>query len=150
MFLFLLVLGRMCLAGLKEDTILDILGLSHQYGFQELECAISNVLKQMLALKNVCSILDMAQLFGLKQLVNVCLDFIDKHSIDVLNHKSFLLLSQVNIGIIPSLRFIVVGCPCRRPWWKYCREIRSLRLKSKCLKGLVIGVNTIRISMIWS
>lgn len=86
----------MCLTGLKEDTILDILGLSHQYGFLDLEAAISNVLRQMLALKNVCSILDMAQLFGLKQLVNVCHDFIDKHSLDVLHHESLLLLSQVS------------------------------------------------------
>lgn len=47
----------MFLMTLKEDVILDTLGLAHQYGFEELESAISDILKQLLALRNVCAIL---------------------------------------------------------------------------------------------
>ena len=82
---------------LREDVILDTLGLAHQYGFQDLEIAISDILRQLLALKNVCSILDAAHLYGLEQLVKVCHLFLDQRASDILKHESFLQLSQVNV-----------------------------------------------------
>lgn len=85
----------MLLTTLREDLILDILGLAHQYCFQDLETAISDILRQMLALKNVCAILDTAHLYCLKQLVNVCHTFLDKHATEILAHESFTQLSQV-------------------------------------------------------
>ncbi|XP_060523915.1 BTB/POZ domain-containing protein 9 [Cylas formicarius] len=86
--------GHMFLMTLKEDVILDILGLAHQYGFQDLESAISDVLKQLLALGNVCAILDTAHLYGLEKLVRVCHTFLDKYASEILQHDSFLQLSQ--------------------------------------------------------
>lgn len=85
----------MLLTTLREDVILDTLGLAHQYGFQDLETAISDILRQLLALKNVCAILDTAHLYGLEQLVKVCHTFLDKHASEILTHESFTQLSQV-------------------------------------------------------
>ncbi|KAL3287749.1 hypothetical protein HHI36_002213 [Cryptolaemus montrouzieri] len=86
--------GHMYLMTLKEEIILDTLGLANQYGFLELEAAISDVLKQLLSLRNVCAILDTAHLYGLENLVKVCHSFLDKHASEILAHESFLQLSQ--------------------------------------------------------
>ncbi|XP_066254986.1 BTB/POZ domain-containing protein 9-like [Euwallacea similis] len=86
--------GHMFLMTLKEDVILDTLGLAHQYGFEDLEGAISDILKQLLALRNVCAILDTAHLYRLDKLVAVCHSFLDKHACEILMHESFVTLSQ--------------------------------------------------------
>lgn len=51
----------MSLSQMKEENILDTLGLANQYGFTELELSISDYLRQVLALDNVCAILDAAR-----------------------------------------------------------------------------------------
>ena len=53
----------MSLSSLKEDLILDILGLAHLYGFQELETSISEYLKAVLSVRTVCLIYDTASLY---------------------------------------------------------------------------------------
>ena len=55
--------GNMSLGSLKEDLILDILGLAHLYGFQELETSISEYLKAVLSVRTVCLIYDTASLY---------------------------------------------------------------------------------------
>ncbi|CAF0721025.1 unnamed protein product [Rotaria sp. Silwood1] len=45
--------GRINLLKEKEDTLLDLLGLVHQYGFQQLENSLSIYLKSILSLKNL-------------------------------------------------------------------------------------------------
>ena len=55
--------GNMSLSSLKEDLILDILGLAHLYGFQELETSISEYLKAVLSVRTVCLIYDTASLY---------------------------------------------------------------------------------------
>ncbi|KAG7307025.1 hypothetical protein JYU34_007156 [Plutella xylostella] len=85
--------GHMGLSVLREETVLDMLGLAHQFNFQELEAAISDYLRQVLALRNVCSVLDAARLYGLDGLMNYCFNFLDKNAAEVLVHESFLQLS---------------------------------------------------------
>lgn len=51
--------------------VLDILGLAHLYGFSELESSISDYLKEILDIKNVCPILDAALLYQLDFLTRV-------------------------------------------------------------------------------
>uniref|UniRef100_A0A2H1VX80 BTB/POZ domain-containing protein 9 n=1 Tax=Spodoptera frugiperda TaxID=7108 RepID=A0A2H1VX80_SPOFR len=85
--------GHMGLSMLREDTVLDMLGLAHQFNFQELETAISDYLRQVLALRNVCSVLDAARLYGLKALMDYCYNFLDRNAIEVLQHDTFLQLS---------------------------------------------------------
>ncbi|XP_013777276.1 BTB/POZ domain-containing protein 9-like isoform X1 [Limulus polyphemus] len=85
--------GHLILGNRKEELILDILGLAHKYGFEELEHSISEYLKAILNIKNVCMIYDMASLYHLVSLADVCCSFIDRHALDIINHESFLMLS---------------------------------------------------------
>lgn len=59
---------------------MDILGLAHQYGFIELESAISDYLKEILNIKNVCIIFDAASLYHLEFLMKVSV-FILKYNV---------------------------------------------------------------------
>lgn len=53
--------GHMSLSQMKEENILDTLGLANQYGFTELESSISEYLRLALSINNVCAILDAAK-----------------------------------------------------------------------------------------
>lgn len=86
--------GNMSLTQMKEENILDTLGLANQYGFTDLEIAISDYLRQVLSLNNVCAILDAAKLFGLEGLTNVCHSFLDRNAGEILQHETFRNLSQ--------------------------------------------------------
>ncbi|XP_058443834.1 BTB/POZ domain-containing protein 9 isoform X2 [Malaya genurostris] len=89
--------GNMSLAQMKEENILDTLGLANQYGFTDLEIAISDYLRQVLSLNNVCAILDAAKLFGLDGLINVCHSFLDRNAGEILQHETFKSLSEESI-----------------------------------------------------
>ena len=85
--------GHIQLKSFKEETILEIFGLSHEYGFVELETAISDYLKNTLSIRNVCVIYDTASLFQLSQLAEVCRLFIDRQALEVIRNESFFSLS---------------------------------------------------------
>lgn len=86
---------QICLSTLQEDVVLDILGLAHQYGFVDLETAISDFLRQALSLSNVCAIFDAARLYQLNYLTRVCASFMDNHALNIITHESFNQLSPV-------------------------------------------------------
>ncbi|XP_031623823.1 BTB/POZ domain-containing protein 9 [Contarinia nasturtii] len=86
--------GCMSLAKMKEENILDSLGLANQYGFETLELAISTYLTNSLSLKNCCAILDAARLYNLDTLSDFTLTFMDRNSTDLLNASTFKTLSQ--------------------------------------------------------
>jgi len=81
----------------SEDILLDLLGLVHQYGFQELETSLSIYLKSILSLKNVCTIYDTACLYNLKNLKQHSAQFIDNHANDIIKTNEFLTLSAVSL-----------------------------------------------------
>ncbi|PVD25748.1 hypothetical protein C0Q70_13408 [Pomacea canaliculata] len=85
--------GRMNLLEMKEENLLDILGLSHRFVFVELETAISDYLKAILRLQNVCCIYDLANMYSLTSLCNFCKDFMDRHASEILTFEPFLSLS---------------------------------------------------------
>ena len=80
---------------LQEENLLDILSLSHRFGFVELESSISDYLKAILNIRNVCHIYDLANIYSLSSLCNVCKDYMDRNAQEVLTCESFLSLSQV-------------------------------------------------------
>lgn len=86
--------GCMSLGKMKEENILDSLGLANQYGFESLELAISTYLNDNLSLKNCCAILDAARLYNLDTLSDVCMTFMDRNSTELLNSSTFKTLSQ--------------------------------------------------------
>lgn len=87
--------GRINLLDLKEDVLLDVLGLAHQYGFVDLEGSISDYLRAILSIHNVCLIYDVASLYTLDALKETCYHFIEANAGDVMNSESFLSLSEV-------------------------------------------------------
>ncbi|CAL1546096.1 unnamed protein product [Lymnaea stagnalis] len=89
--------GRMNLIEIQEENLLDILSLSHRFGFVELESAISDYLKAILNIRNVCHIYDLANIYSLTSLCNVCKDYMDRNAQEVLGSESFLSLSQASM-----------------------------------------------------
>ncbi|XP_012222177.1 BTB/POZ domain-containing protein 9 isoform X2 [Linepithema humile] len=94
--------GRMSLANERDEVILDTLALAHLYGFVDLEAAISDYLREILNIKNVCSTLDTALLYHLKFLTKVCLEYMDKHASEIIQHESFLQLSPTALSELIS------------------------------------------------
>lgn len=92
--------GHMPLSQMYDNNILDTLGLANEYGFTELEMAISEYLRQYLSLSNVCAILDAARLYNLDKLVKVCLTFMDLNATKVLQHETFRELSKESLEVI--------------------------------------------------
>ncbi|KHN80456.1 BTB/POZ domain-containing protein 9 [Toxocara canis] len=92
--------GKLSLSSLKEELVLDILGLAHKYGFSELELSISEYFKAILNVRNMCTIYDAAHLYSLRSLSEVCLNFADKHASDILLTQGFLQLSASAVELM--------------------------------------------------
>lgn len=94
--------GRLSLCNLKEDTLLDILELSHQYGFELLQTSICRYLQEILSVRNVCTIFDKAQLYHLDQLSQSASRFIDNHASGIFKSEPFLHLSTTSLKALLS------------------------------------------------
>ncbi|XP_076298371.1 BTB (POZ) domain containing 9 isoform X2 [Lasioglossum baleicum] len=94
--------GRMSLTDKREEVVLDILGLAHLYGFSELETSISDYLREILNIKNVCLIFDAALFYRIECLTRVCQGYMDKHACEVIQHESFLQLSAAALNELVS------------------------------------------------
>lgn len=94
--------GHMSLTCMEQDMILDVLGLAHQYGFLELEEAISNYLRHTLSIKNVCELFDASRVYSLSGLGKECCSFIDQNAVEVMTHHSFYSLSDSAVKEIIS------------------------------------------------
>ncbi|XP_002732994.1 BTB/POZ domain-containing protein 9-like [Saccoglossus kowalevskii] len=86
--------GRMNLQDLKDDALLDVLGLAHRYGFTDLEMSISDYLRATLNIHNVCLIYDVASLYQLRSLKDTCCSFMDNNAAEVMSSEAFLALSE--------------------------------------------------------
>ena len=85
---------------LQEETLLDVLELSHQYLLLELESSISDYLKAILNARNVCLIYDMASMYSLKSLCHTCSEFMDRNATDIIKTEAFLSMSPVSTWFI--------------------------------------------------
>ncbi|XP_018016294.1 BTB/POZ domain-containing protein 9-like isoform X4 [Hyalella azteca] len=94
--------GYVALHTEKEETVHEILALSHQYGFEELEAAVCDYLKETLCINNFCVIYDLSLLYCLNGLRTVCQDFLDKNAQIIVNHSSFKMLSPMALKSIIS------------------------------------------------
>ena len=81
---------------MKEEILLEVLGLTHQYGFVELESSISDYLKAVLSIRNVCLIYDIASVYGLMSLSKTCCEFMDHNAPDIIRSEAFFNLSPVS------------------------------------------------------
>ena len=74
---------------------MEVLGLAHRYGFVELESSISDYLKAVLNIRNVCLIFDIASMYNLKSLCVTCCEFMDRNASDIIQSENFFTLSTV-------------------------------------------------------
>ncbi|CAH8633453.1 unnamed protein product [Dicrocoelium dendriticum] len=81
----------------KLRTMLEVLGLAHQYNFHSLEMALSSHLTHSLRLSNVWLIYNLAVLYNLEDLINACLKFLDGIAPAPLHSPHFLRLSQTAV-----------------------------------------------------
>jgi len=88
--------GQMSLSAMKEESVLDVLGLAHTYGFEDLESSLSDYLKQILNVRNACLIFDAARLYQMQALSEICFSFMDRQAAEILQQEGFLSLSLVN------------------------------------------------------
>ncbi|XP_013110838.2 BTB/POZ domain-containing protein 9 [Stomoxys calcitrans] len=122
--------GHLSLAQMDEDNILDTLGLANQYGLSELELAISDYLRQYLALCNVCAILDAARLYNLEKLTKVCLTFMDRNAVDILQHESFKNLSKESLEeILRRDSFFAPEVQIFLAVWDWCKNNPNVDIK---------------------
>jgi len=91
---------RLCL---QEEVLLEVLGLANQYGFVELQSAMSEYLKAVLHIRNVCLIFDIASMYGLRSLCETCCQFMDHNAAEILLSEGFLSLSPVARSVSASL-----------------------------------------------
>ena len=75
---------------------MEVLGLAHRYGFVELESSISDYLKAVLNIRNVCLIFDIASMYNLKSLCETCCEFMDGNASDIIQSENFFSLSSVS------------------------------------------------------
>ncbi|XP_017481265.1 PREDICTED: BTB/POZ domain-containing protein 9 isoform X1 [Rhagoletis zephyria] len=123
--------GRMPLAQMDENNILDTLGLANQYGFNELEHAISQYLRHYLALDNVCAILDAARLYNLEKLTEVCLTFMDRNATDILQHESFRALSEESLEeVLRRDSFFAPEVEIFLAVWEWCKYHSNINIDS--------------------
>lgn len=92
--------GYVSLGSEKEEIVLEILSLAHQYGFEDLESSICDYLKDALRIHNICIIYDMSSLYNLDTLKTFCEDFMDKNALPILNHESFFSISPTALKSI--------------------------------------------------
>ncbi|GMT11120.1 hypothetical protein PFISCL1PPCAC_2417, partial [Pristionchus fissidentatus] len=87
--------GRLCLHGMSEEHILDILALSNRCNFERLQDDIALYFRKTLSTRNVCTVLHASQLYSLPSLTEACFLFADRNA-------SEILLSQAFMGLSPS------------------------------------------------
>jgi hypothetical protein len=91
------VSGTITVTSSNVGLILEVLGLAHQYFFKDLENATIQKLKSALNLKNICSILNTANLYNLSDLKQACHTFMDQNALEILTGDCFTDLSQVTV-----------------------------------------------------
>ena len=89
--------GKFRLDNLNEEIIVHVLKMSNQFLFNKLEYEIFNHLKTTINIKNVCMIHDLATLYHLDDLAEICCSFTDQHALEVIRHESFYCLSQATL-----------------------------------------------------
>ncbi|GMS80274.1 hypothetical protein PENTCL1PPCAC_2449, partial [Pristionchus entomophagus] len=85
--------GRLCLHGMTDNRILDILMLANRCDFQRLQKDIALFFSETLTTSNVCTVLHVSQLYSLPNLIEDCFVFADKNATDILLSPAFLSLS---------------------------------------------------------
>jgi len=94
--------GLVSLKELKEDDVIDLLGLANRYSLVELQAAIGSYLESRINIRNVSLVYDVSYLYSLHQLRDNCLKFMDHNAVDILETEGFTNLSELAMTTIIS------------------------------------------------
>lgn len=89
--------GKIYLGDMRDETVLDLLGLAHKYGFLALESAVQGYLKSILSEQNICLIYDASALYQMGDLTLTCQRFLDRSAVEVLSTDGFSCLSVTGL-----------------------------------------------------
>ncbi|KAJ3643702.1 hypothetical protein Zmor_026398 [Zophobas morio] len=79
------------------DPTLELISLAHQCSLTDLELAVGNKIKSILNLKNICSVLNVANLYELTELRDACHSFMDQHASEIIDNDCFKDLSEKSL-----------------------------------------------------
>lgn len=82
------------LKDLEPDTITEVLGIAHLYGFTKLETSLRQYLRESISFENVCAIYSKAHSLQLGELCDLCHRFILVDPVSILRSESFYDLSE--------------------------------------------------------
>ncbi|XP_068911776.1 BTB/POZ domain-containing protein 9-like isoform X2 [Tenebrio molitor] len=122
--------------------ILEVLGLAHQYSFKDLENATIQKLKSALNLKNICSILNTANLYDLSDLKQACHTFMDQNASEIVTGDCFTDLSQKSlIKLLQRDTFFAPEMEIFKSVSKWCKvndDVDGLVIRSVRLSWLTV------------
>ncbi|XP_040157581.1 BTB/POZ domain-containing protein 9-like [Anopheles arabiensis] len=114
--------GRLPLKKMKNTDILDILELAHQYGFIDLQTAISDYLCKDICMDNVCYISRTACLLDLNSLSTACYTFMDENASSVLKSDMFRSISyEALFGLLKRTTFFADEVEIFKAVHDWCR-----------------------------
>ncbi|XP_063903917.1 BTB/POZ domain-containing protein 9-like [Zophobas morio] len=104
------------------ESSLQILGLAHQYSFTNIQTTIIKKLKPLLNLKNVCAVLNTANLYDLEELLQACHSFMDLNASEVVTSDCFSDLSQKSmIKLLERNSFVAPEIEIFKSVAKWCK-----------------------------
>ncbi|KAJ3647097.1 hypothetical protein Zmor_024639 [Zophobas morio] len=131
------------------ESSLEILGLAHQYSFTDIQTTIVKKLKPFLNLKNVCAVLNTANLYDLEELIEACHSFMDLNASEVVSSDCFTDLSQKSmIKLLERNTFVAPEIEIFKNVAKWCKihndvddlVIQCVRLSSMTVVDIVSTV----------
>ena len=94
--------GTIALKDLKEENVIDLLGLANRYGLLKLQNSIGAYLELRINIKNVSLIYDVSCLYSLHALRDNSLKYMDHNAMDILETEGFTNLSEQAVTTILS------------------------------------------------
>ncbi|CAJ0958850.1 unnamed protein product, partial [Mesorhabditis belari] len=86
--------SKLSLVHMKEELVIEVLGLANKYGFVDLVEAIVDHLKSIIHNSNLCNIFNISLQCVLTSLTDFCLEYADRNAELVLRSEGFLQLSE--------------------------------------------------------
>ncbi|KAJ3643692.1 hypothetical protein Zmor_026389 [Zophobas morio] len=142
--------GTITITPSNLDPTLDLIGLAHQCTLTDLEVAIGQKLKPLLNHKNICSVLNTANLYNLAELRDACHLFMDQNASEILNNDCFKKLSQNSlIKLLERDTFFAPEIKIFESVVQWCEvNVHAADLVVKCVRLSWLSVVEI-VSRVW-
>ncbi|KAJ3643694.1 hypothetical protein Zmor_026390 [Zophobas morio] len=142
--------GTITITPSNLDPTLDLIGLAHQCALTDLEVAIGQKIKPLLNHKNICSVLNTANLYNLVELRDACHVFMDQHASEILNNDCFKHLSQNSlIKLLERDTFFAPEIEIFEKVAQWCQvNVHAADLVVKCVRLSWLSVVEI-VSKVW-